>query len=70
MLEKCHRDKSALAAVFYDDIASKFCGSFKIIKYGKTNNKQVCFSKSCARKFVPNEGLEGMKYDKVFNYIN
>jgi len=45
------------------EMLCKFCGSSNIIKYSKANNKQIYFCKSCARKFVPNEGFEGMKYD-------
>ena len=45
------------------EISCKFCGSSQIIRYGKANNKQVYFCKSCARKFVPNKGFEGMWYD-------
>ena len=46
-----------------DGVLCKFCRSIQIIKYGKANNKQVYFCKSCARKFVPNQGFEGMWYD-------
>jgi len=62
-LEEDHKEKSVFATSLKPGIACKFCGSSKIIKYGKANNKQVYFCKSCARKFVPNEGFEGMKYD-------
>jgi putative transposase len=62
-LEEDHKEKSVLATAFYGCITCKFCDSDLIIKYGKANNKQVYFCKSCARKFVPNEGFEGMKYD-------
>ena len=62
-IEEAHKEKSTSNTVFYTGVACKFCGSSKIIKYGKANNKQVYFCKSCARKFVPNEGFEGMKYD-------
>ena len=56
-------NESICRASFNIGIACMFCGSSKIIKYVKANNKQVYFCKSCARKFVPNEGFEGMKYD-------
>lgn len=46
-----------------EEMLCKFCGSSQIIKYGKANNKQVYKCKACARKFVPNQGFEGMKYD-------
>ncbi len=46
-----------------EKLACKFCGSSKYIKYGKANNKQVYKCKSCARKFVPNEGFQHMWYD-------
>ena len=62
-LEEDHKERSVFAVSLNNDIACKFCGSSKIIKYGKANNKQVYFCKSCARTFVPNEGFEGMKYD-------
>jgi len=62
-IEESHKEKSVFAVTLKGDIACKFCGSSKIIKYGKASNKQVYFCKSCARKFVPNEGFEGMKYD-------
>ena len=62
-LEEDHKEKSVFAVTLNCGISCKFCGSLKIIKYGKANNKQVYFCKSCARKFVPNEGFEGMKYD-------
>jgi transposase-like protein len=62
-IEEDHKEKSVFAVTLKGDIACKFCNSNQIIKYGKANNKQVYFCKSCARKFVPNEGFEGMKYD-------
>jgi transposase-like protein len=62
-IEEDHKEKSVFNASHDNDIACKFCNSTQIIKYGKANNKQVYFCKSCARKFVPNEGFEGMKYD-------
>jgi transposase-like protein len=62
-LEEDHKEKSIFIASLNEGIACKFCGSSKIIKYGKANNKQVYFCKSCARKFVPNQGFEGIKYD-------
>ena len=65
-LEEDHKAKSVFAASLNNDIACKFCGSSQYIKYGKANNKQVYKCKSCARKFVPNEGFEGMKYDPRF----
>jgi len=62
-LEEDHKERSVLPTAFYHGLSCKFCNSAQIIKYGKANNKQVYFCKSCARKFVPNEGFEGMKYD-------
>jgi len=64
--KKLNKEASENVEVQYPlsgEMLCKFCGSSKIIKYGKANNKQVYFCKSCARKFVPNEGFEGMKYD-------
>jgi hypothetical protein len=40
-----------------EEMLCKFCGSPHIIKYGKANNKQVYFCKSCARKFVQMKDL-------------
>jgi transposase-like protein len=62
-LEEDHKKEFVSRSSKDNGIACKFCGSSKIIKYGKANNKQVYFCKSCARKFVPNQGFEGMKYD-------
>ncbi|MCX6676846.1 MAG: IS6 family transposase [Methanothrix sp.] len=62
-IEEDHKEKSVFAVTLNSGIACKFCNSTEIIKYGKANDKQVYFCKSCARKFVPNEGFEGMKYD-------
>ena len=62
-LEEDHKEKSVFATALNNGIACKFCNSTQIIKYGKANNKQVYLCKSCARKFVPNEGFEGMKFD-------
>jgi transposase-like protein len=62
-IEEDHKEKSVFAVTLNNGIACKFCNSTEIIKYGKANNKQVYKCKSCARKFVPNEGFEGMKYD-------
>ena len=45
-----------------DKLVCKFCGSDHVIKYGKANDKQVYFCKTCARKFVPNQGFEHMWY--------
>jgi transposase-like protein len=45
-----------------ESLACKFCGSTDIIKYGKDNNKQNYMCKVCARKFVLNQGFEGMWY--------
>jgi len=64
--KKLNKEASENVEVQYPlsgEMLCKFCNSSKIIKYGKANNKQVYFCKSCARKFVPNEGFEGMKYD-------
>lgn len=46
-----------------DNIACKFCGSQNIIKYGRKSNRQVYKCKNCARKFVLNQGFEGLCYD-------
>lgn len=62
-IEDDHTEKSVFAVTLNSGIVCKFCNSTEIIKYGKANNKQVYKCKSCARKFVPNEGFEGMKYD-------
>jgi transposase-like protein len=62
-LEEDHKKEFVSRSYISEGISCKFCGSSKIIKYGKANNKQVYFCKSCARKFVPNGGFEGMKYD-------
>jgi transposase-like protein len=62
-IEEDHKEKSVFAVTLNGGIACKFCNSTEIIKYGKANNKQVYKCKLCARKFVPNEGFEGMKYD-------
>ncbi len=62
-IEEQHKEISTCATTLNNEISCKFCGSSQIIKYGKANNKQVYKCKSCARKFVPNEGFEGMKYD-------
>jgi putative transposase len=64
--KKLNKEASENVEVQYPhsgEMICKFCASPKIIKYGKANNKQVYFCKSCARKFVPNQGFEGMKYD-------
>jgi len=57
------KDRDTSPKVATDNITCKFCGSSQVIKYGKANNKQVFKCRSCARKFVPNQGFEGMKYD-------
>ena len=62
-IEEYHKEKSVFAVTLNNGIACKFCNSTEIIKYGKANSKQVYKCKSCARKFVPNEGFEGIKYD-------
>jgi len=63
-LEEDNKGKSTLEPSLDTCIIScKFCGSNKITKYGKANNKQVYWCKTCARKFVPNQGFEGMKFD-------
>jgi transposase-like protein len=66
-LSKRLREDTKKEAVFSTSldtrIACKFCNSSQIIKYGKANNKQVYLCKSCARKFVLNQGFEGMWYD-------
>jgi len=62
-IEEDHKKECVLQESLDNGIACKFCGASQIIKYGKANNKQVYFCKSCARKFVPNQGFEGMWYD-------
>lgn len=47
----------------YDAFGCKFCGSFQVTKYGKSNGKQNYMCKTCCRKFVLNKGFEGMWYD-------
>ncbi|VVB63865.1 Uncharacterised protein [uncultured archaeon] len=46
-----------------DTFGCKFCGSLHIIKYGFKSDKQVYKCQSCARKFVSNQGFEGMCYE-------
>ena len=62
-LEEGHKAQTIIESSNDGEISCKFCRSIQVIKYGKANNKQVYYCKSCARKFVPNEGFEGMKYD-------
>ena len=40
-IEEAHKEKSVFAVALRGGISCKFCGSSKIIKYGKANNKQV-----------------------------
>lgn len=62
-IEEDHGKEIIHGATLNTDITCKFCGSSQYIKYGKANNKQVYKCKSCARKFVPNEGFQHMWYD-------
>ena len=62
-IEEDHKKEFVSRSFSTDGITCKFCGSSKIIKYEKANNRQIYFCKSCAKKFVPNEGFEGIKYD-------
>jgi putative transposase len=62
-LEEDHKGKSVFAPSLDIGIGCKFCGSSDIIKYGKKNGRQNFMCKSCARKFVLNQGFEGMCYD-------
>ncbi len=62
-IEEDHRERSVFPTPLDNGIACKFCGSSQVIKYGKANNKQVFKCKACARKFVPNQGFDRMKYD-------
>lgn len=62
-LEEDHKEKSVFAPIADNGIACKFCGSYKIIKYGKKANKQVYKCKDCIQKFVLNKGFEGFCYD-------
>lgn len=39
----------------------KFCGSHRVIKYGRSGKKQAYWCKHCKRKFVLNEGFEGFQ---------
>ena len=62
-LEEDNKGKSICVPYVKTDFACKFCGSQKIIKYGWKSNKQVYKCKDCARKFVMNQGFEGLCYD-------
>ena len=62
-LEEDHKKEFTYGASFSSGIACKFCGSSDVIKYGKKNGRQNFMCKSCARKFVLNQGFEGMCYD-------
>jgi putative transposase len=62
-LEEDNKGKSICIPYVKNDIGCKFCGSQKIIKYGWKSNKQVYKCKDCARKFVLNQGFEGLCYD-------
>jgi putative transposase len=62
-LEEDHKGKSVFAPSKAIGISCKFCSSSDIIKYGKKNGRQNFMCKSCARKFVLNQGFEGMCYD-------
>ncbi len=62
-LEEDHKKVSVFAPSLDNGITCKFCGSSDIIKYGKKNGRQNFMCKLCARKFVLNQGFEGMCYD-------
>ena len=62
-LEEDHEKVSVFAPSTAIGISCKFCGSSDVIKYGKKNGRQNFMCKSCARKFVLNQGFEGMCYD-------
>ena len=64
-LQEYHKKKaiSQIEPAFAEELTCKFCGSSNVIKYGKANEKQVYKCKSCARKFVPNQGFEKMWYN-------
>lgn len=62
-LEEDHKKECVFRSSLDNGIACKFCGSSDIIKYGKKNGRQNYRCKGCARKFVLNEGFEGMCYD-------
>ena len=62
-LEEEHKAKTIIAPSDDSEITCKFCGSSDIIKYGKKHGKQNYRCKSCARKFVLNQGFENMCYD-------
>lgn len=61
---KIHEDhKRKITESTCDTFGCKFCGSLRVIKYGKKNGKQNYLCKLCGRKFVLNKGFEGMWYD-------
>jgi putative transposase len=45
----------------YFDIACKYCGSRKVIKYGHYHGMQRFFCKDCERKFADNDALPNMQ---------
>ena len=47
----------------YEVSCCKFCHSTSFIRYGKKNDKQVYYCKSCKRKFMDNVDFENMKYN-------
>ena len=60
-IQEEHEKKIAVSQPELEEIITcKFCGSDRIIRYGKANEKQVYKCKVCARKFVPNIGFEKM----------
>ncbi len=61
--EKLYKEASGTLPSSTSLMMCKFCGSSDYIRYGKANGKQVYYCKVCDRKFVPNEGFEGLWYD-------
>jgi putative transposase len=61
--EKLHKEASGILLSSTSHMQCKFCGGSDYIRYGKANGKQVYYCKSCSRKFVPNQGFEGLWYD-------
>jgi putative transposase len=61
--EKLHKEASGILPSSTSFMQCKFCNGSDYIRYGKANGKQVYYCKSCSRKFVPNQGFEGLWYD-------
>jgi putative transposase len=62
-VEEDHKKESIFATSLDSGLGCKFCGSLHIIKYGKKKGRQYYWCKSCARKFTPNQGFEGLCYE-------